>query len=222
MNQKGNWLAILVRPRTVWLPTWRGLLVLLMVIGLPGLYGFRHLCDFLTLNEPLPDAVPVVEGWVNDDVLRQAIQVAHPTPEHKIYVTGGPVDKGGILSTYGTLAEEGAATIIRYGVSSNAVQAVPSEYVLKDRTFSTARALRDWFQHHGGVPPRINLICQGPHSRRSHQLFAAAFGPETQVGVYGLPDNTFDPQHWWRTSQGVRTVINEAIAYLYARFLFSD
>lgn len=222
MNRLGNLLAKLVRPRTVWLPTWRGWVVLVLLVVFPGIYALRHVCDFLTLNEPLPDAVPVVEGWITDDALHDAIQAAQPTPEHKIYVTGGPVDTGDLLVQYGTLAEMGAATLIRYGVSSNAVQAVPAPRVLKDRTFTSARALREWFLHHGGLPPRINLICLGPHSRRSHLLFAAVFEPETKVGVIGLPDRNYDPKHWWRTSKGFRTVTDEIIAYFYARFLFSD
>jgi hypothetical protein len=32
-----------------------------------------------------------------------------------------------------------------------------------------------------------------------------------------VQDRNFDPAHWWRSSAGVRTVIGEAIAYLYSR-----
>jgi hypothetical protein len=33
-------------------------------------------------------------------------------------------------------------------------------------------------------------------------------------------DPEFDPDHWWKTSAGVRGVIGEGLAYLYARLLF--
>jgi len=40
------------------------------------------------------------------------------------------------------------------------------------------------------------------------------------VGVTALPPLDFNPDRWWRTSEGFRTVTSEAIAYLYARFFF--
>ena len=36
-----------------------------------------------------------------------------------------------------------------------------------------------------------------------------------------VADRDYDPRHWWKSSQGVRSVLDEMIAYGYARFLFS-
>jgi hypothetical protein len=30
----------------------------------------------------------------------------------------------------------------------------------------------------------------------------------------------YDPKHWWRYSEGVREILGETIAYMYAEFLF--
>lgn len=35
-----------------------------------------------------------------------------------------------------------------------------------------------------------------------------------------MDSHEYDPRHWWRTSEGVRNVVGESIAYLYARFFF--
>jgi hypothetical protein len=40
------------------------------------------------------------------------------------------------------------------------------------------------------------------------------------VGTLAIPDNEYDERRWWKTSEGVRTVIGEALAYVYARVLF--
>ena len=60
----------------------------------------------------------------------------------------------------------------------------------------------------------------GPHARRTRLLFQEAFGSKVAVGVIAVPDDAYDPRHWWRSSEGVRDVVGEAIAYVYARFFF--
>jgi hypothetical protein len=60
----------------------------------------------------------------------------------------------------------------------------------------------------------------GPHARRSRLIFQKAFRDEVGVGVISVPDDEYDQGHWWTTSAGVRTVLGEVIAYLYARFFF--
>ena len=181
--------------RSMLFPTWRGWLLLL-------------------------DGVMVVEGWVPDFGMQMVIQQVHQSPYHKIYVTGGPVEIGAPLYQYHTLAELGAATLRGMGLEASMVQAVPSPLVYKDRTYTSALALRDWFLAHGGIPKQINLISVGPHSRRSRMLFQRVFGDTAQVGVTALEDPNYDAKHWWHTSQGVRTVTDETIAYCYAKFLF--
>jgi len=64
------------------------------------------------------------------------------------------------------------------------------------------------------------LVSMGPHARRSRLLFAKAFSPEVRVGIISLEERDFDPAHWWTSSQGFRTVVDELIAYSYARLLF--
>ena len=34
------------------------------------------------------------------------------------------------------------------------------------------------------------------------------------------PNPDYDQRHWWRYSQGVKDVLTEGVAYIYAKFLF--
>jgi hypothetical protein len=61
----------------------------------------------------------------------------------------------------------------------------------------------------------------GAHARRSWLLFEKVLGPTTRVGIIAVEDCDYDPKRWWRASQGVRIVLDELIAYCYARFVFS-
>jgi uncharacterized SAM-binding protein YcdF (DUF218 family) len=91
---------------------------------------------------------------------------------------------------------------------------------LQDRTFHSALNVRRWLDSQGIGAARIDVLTLGAHARRSRLMFAAALGPRVQVGVIAVPDPRFDLAHWWRTSEGVRSVIGETIAYVYARLFF--
>ena len=41
-----------------------------------------------------------------------------------------------------------------------------------------------------------------------------------RIGGVALQDVQYDPARWWAASEGVRSVLSEGIAYLYARLLF--
>ena len=53
--------------------------------------------------------------------------------------------------------------------------------------------------------------------RRTHLLFQKAFGNNVAVGVIAVPNPDYDARRWWRYSDGVRDLIGESIAYIYAK-----
>ena len=211
----------LLRRRSCWLPTVRGALLLLILFAFLLIFGFRNIQAFLAVNDPAPEGILVVEGWSPDYALETAKLEEQGNPYHLLYVVGGPLEQGAPLSQYPTYADLGAAILLRMGMSQDTVQAVPSGYVYKDRTYAEAVALSIWLRQHGLSPKEINLISLGAHARRSRLLFEKAFGKSTRVGIIAVEDRNYDPGHWWKTSEGVRSVISETIAYGYARLLFS-
>jgi uncharacterized SAM-binding protein YcdF (DUF218 family) len=210
----------LLRRRSCWLPTLRGWLLVLVPFAALLVFGFRNVNAFLAVNDPVPDGVLVVEGWSPDYAMKTAVAEVKRNPYHKLYVIGGPLEEGAPLSEYKSYAELGAAILQRMGLSNDTVQAVPARYVRKDRTYAAAVALRNWLLQHGAAPKAINLISVGAHARRSRLMFEKAFGSGTRVGVVNVQDRAYDPHHWWKSSAGVREVLDEMIAYGYARFLF--
>ena len=97
---------------------------------------------------------------------------------------------------------------------------VPAPKVQRDRTYASALALRDWFEARDGVPASLNVLTVGVHARRTRLLYEKAFGPGCDIGVLSVPDEDYDAGRWWEYSQGVRAVISETSAYLYARLFF--
>ena len=210
----------LLHRRPCVVPTWRGWL-LAVLIALPLIAtGVRRVQSFLAVTAPVSSSVLVVEGWMPDYGMKEVIAETQRTPYVTLVVTGGPLERGAPLSDYGTYAELGAATLAKIGTTSPQPQAVPAADVYRDRTFTSAIALRDWLKARGPMPAKINLVSLGAHARRSRLLFNKVFGPDVKIGIIAIPDRSYDERHWWRSSQGFRVVTDESIGYLYARFIF--
>jgi len=199
------------------LPTWRGWLVLLFAGMALIVCSVRGAYPFLAVNDPVYNGALVVEGWVPDYALQQAITEFRRHHYSRIFVTGGPLDRGAPLSEYRTAAELGVATLLRLGADTNTVQAVPAPMVRVDRTYASAVALKNWLDQHGAAETNFNIISFGPHSRRSRLLFEKALGRSCRVGVTTIENEDYDGRRWWKSSAGVRAVIDEMIAYWYAR-----
>ena len=219
MEPKKSWWGLL-RRRECLVPTLRGWLLLAGGTALLALLALRGIYPFLAVTDPVPGGVLVVEGWVPDYMLESAIAEFKRNPYAKLFVTGIPLHQGAPLSEYKNYAHLGAATLVKLGMSTNDVQAVPTGNTRRDRTYAMALSLKHWLREHNLPATSVNLITGGPHARRSRLMFEKALGKGVRVGVIAIPADDYDEAHWWRYSQGVRVIIGEALAYAYARLLF--
>jgi hypothetical protein len=210
----------LLRRGSCLVPTWQGGLALVLGAAVLVALVLRGAYPFLALNEPKPGGVLVIEGWVPDAVLEAGIAEFNRHHYDKVFVTGGPVEQGAPLSPYKNQADLCAAGLLKLGMDRNVLQAVPALDVRQDRIYASAVALRQWWRAHGMAPASINLFTVGPYARRSRLLFKRALGKEVRVGVVSFSPGEYDVRHWWRSSQGFRTVTSELIAYGYARAMF--
>ncbi|MES2569311.1 MAG: hypothetical protein V4710_04570, partial [Verrucomicrobiota bacterium] len=95
------------------------------------------------------------------------------------------------------------------------LHAIAAPPVVRDRTYASAMALREWFKTQGRPIPAMNVVSLGTHSRRTHFLFEHAFKPAIDVGMIRITDQNFEARRWWLSSSGFRMVSDELLAYLY-------
>jgi uncharacterized SAM-binding protein YcdF (DUF218 family) len=219
MEQKKILWGLLGR-RQCLVPTLRGWLLLALSSAALVLLAARTLYPFMAVTDSVPGGVLVVEGWVPDFILKEAVTEYKQGQYARLFVTGIPLTQGAPLSEYKDYAHLGAATLLKLGLSTNDVQAVPTGLTRRDRTYATALSLKSWWREHEMAPTKVNLVTAGPHARRSRLLFEKALGQGIAVGVIAIPANDFDERQWWNSSQGVRIVTGEALAYAYVRLLF--
>ena len=180
---------------------------------------FRYVHPFLAITEREDARVLVVEGWVHDFASTAAVQEFKAGAYTEVFATGGPV-AGNYTSDYDTLAHVGARRLESAGIAPERVHMVAAHVTGRDRTYSSAIALREWFLEHHSLVRNINVVTEGAHARRTRLLFHEAFGKECRIGIIAIPNPNYEAAHWWRYSEGVREVLGETVAYLYAKFFF--
>jgi hypothetical protein len=210
----------LMKRRNVWLPTWRGWVLIVLAATTALMTAMYGIHAFLAVNQPVSSQVMAVEGWLPDFALRKAVQIFKSQKYQLMVVTGGPIEAGSVLVGYENYAQLGATVLEQLGLEKRLIAAVPAPYVSRDRTYAAAVALKNWLTASQLALKTINLVTLDVHARRSRRLFAQALGPGITVGIIAVEDPRYDPRRWWESSLGVRMTLGESIAYGYARFFF--
>jgi len=210
--------GILVR-RECWTLSRLGWLIVAAIAVTAVAAGQKIAYPFLAVTERTLGEVFVVEGWIPADAIRDAAaEFRRGRYRHLVVVIGESGADGN-----GAHWDKGAHVVQllgQYDVPAARIKTL--EYMTgdRDRTYRGALAVKSWLAAHVPDAKAIDVATSGTHARRSRLLYEKAFGRGISIGVISLPNGAYDPAHWWRSSEGVREVSFEAIAYLYARFLF--
>jgi hypothetical protein len=179
----------------------------------------RGLYPFLALTDRVPSDVLVVDGWMPTQVLKQAAEEYTRGNYHTVLVVRGvyaldPIELEQSWDDYVV------NILVRRGIPRERLNSVLFSSYKKDRTYHSALAIKEWCHKNGLAPAAFNIATVGSHARRSRMLYERVFGKDVRIGVVGLGDPAFDAQHWWRSSEGVREVLFEGVAYLYVLLNF--
>ena len=187
-----------------------------------GLLLAARIHPFLAVSQPVGGDILVVEGWLPGYALEEALAVFRQQRYRLLVTTGGPLGKGSHLSDYATTAELAAASLRALGGDPQGIVAVAASAVRADRTYASALALAGWLSGSGLAVEAQDVVSRGAHARRTRLLFHRALGTGVRAGRVAVAARNYDAERWWAWSDGVRSVVSETVAYLYARFLFAD
>ena len=200
--------------------TFSGWLVLLLMLMLLYRIWLGNVCSWLSLSHPVEAKTLVVEGWIEDYALKNAVDFYEKNGYKHLIVTGLPITQWQDYVAFKNTAEGAGAVIRGDGFKDSIYQAVIPRTVTINRTYNTAVATRILFEKHPGWRKTFNIYSVGVHSRRTHLLFERAFGDAYIIGIIADTDKTFDPEHWWKSSKGFRNVSNEFVAFNYVWAFF--
>jgi uncharacterized SAM-binding protein YcdF (DUF218 family) len=211
----------LVSRRERWGLSLRGFIVIGLCVAIAFTGVTIESYSFLAITSRVPTDTLVVEGWIHEYAIRQAVAEYASGQYKHLFTTGGPVvGQGGYTNDYNTSASVGAELLRKTGIPRELVQMVPSRVNDRDRTYGSAVALRNWLTEHQIRLASFNVLTENTHARRTRLLFEKALGPTTRVGIIAVHSPDYNANYWWQYSDGVREVIGESLAYVYAKFLF--
>ncbi len=200
--------------------TWLGWLITILVI-LGAIWAFfSNIYSFLAPDKPPKTGVMVVEGWIHDFALDEAVYMYRKGNYSKIVCTGVPVETGSYIQQFKSYPEMTAARLEKLGIPEDEIIVTVADESTKDRTYQAAVAMREGIMAYNIDATNLHLVTVGPHGRRSRMLFQKALGNEYRIGVTCLEASDYNHDDWYTCSEGVRSVIGELIAYLYAKLFF--
>ena len=177
---------------------------------------------FLAPTKPVGGGILVVEGWLPDYALEKAKERFQQGSYQLLVTTGGKIGVGYHLSEYKTWAELAASTLKNLDFPEDKIMTAPvHKNIKRDRTYYSILAVQRRLNEEGLNEASIDVVSLGVHARRTWILFEKVFS-SVNVGVIAITPVTYDTSRWWLSSAGVRSVISESVAYLYARFIFSS
>ena len=198
-----------------------GWVILLLLFILPGFLLIRNAYSILApVHREMTDVL-VLEGFVSDNLMSEAIKEFRQNKYSLLITTGPPIELGSLLLSYKNTAVLAAATLKKMGFDSTRLVAVATDKIHDDRTYNSALELKTWLLQNRPQTKAINLMTSSVHGARSQLLFQYALGNHVKVGIISLKNFYYGPTTWWKNSKGFREVMNEVFGYLYVRLFFT-
>ena len=195
--------------KEVWLPTWQGALLGLLLAGGGAVFLTVEAEDFLSPTRRVAADVLVVEGWISKAGLEEAYR-EFSTGGYAYVVPVGGWTASAVTPVAGpTYAGRAAAELARLGCpASRMILAAPAG-TDTDRTFEQARSARDQLARRGIRPKGIVVFTADAHGRRSRLVYRRMFGSGVAVGVvsYQPPEARLLP--WWKDTARAKDVLVE-------------
>lgn len=205
----------LFKKQSFFFPTIWGFILIFIFVIVINTFFFLTIHPFLAQSTTVRTSCLIVEGWVPDYCLKKVDSLYNTGTIKRIFVTGGPIERGSYLLQYTTFANLGALSLQKAGIPDSVISVVPAPLVIKDRTFTSAVSLRTWFLSNKITLTNANIVTLGVHSRRSLMVFKKVL-PECNLGVLSVANDSYDSRRWFLSSEGTKTVITESISFLYS------
>ena len=190
-----------------------GLAVLLIVLA--GAYAFFHAGNWLVREDPLEksQAVVVLSGGLPDRAVAAA-EIYRAGFTKEVWLTR-PMQPSAAMEElqlpYAGEEEYSRMVLVAKGVPPGNIR------VLKPKINNTAdelSAVASISDSPTGLP--VIIVTSKAHTRRVRTLWNHVGNARAHIIVRAAPEDYFEPERWWRTTNDVLTVVREYLGLLNA------
>jgi len=185
------------------------------------IFILNNLASYLAQQQPISKGILVVEGWVSEQTLLQAIQSYKTNPYQKIITTGGLI-KGRRLSEYKSYADSAAAFLLKNGIKQTEITSLPTPDSAQNRTFLSAVIVRNWLIRQKDENQAVDVMSEGVHARRTLALYQMAFANKREIGIMAGKAEGYLLESWWETSAGAKAVLSEVVGLVWSVCCFNS
>ncbi|MFX0132638.1 MAG: hypothetical protein ACFFDN_03225 [Candidatus Hodarchaeota archaeon] len=171
---------------------------------------------FLAVNHPIKGDILVVEGWLPEYSLKEAIKEFYRGDYQFLVTTGGHYFNSTNFPDCSSYAERAAILLQDNGFDEKLIIVVPAPFKEKHNTFNSAIALRKWLMNSNKNVTSMNLFTIGVHARKSYYLFRKALNSQINVGVISSKPFDYNPNYWFFSIEGFKWIFQDGIGYIYA------
>ena len=205
--------------RAVWWPTRPGWIALALAGIAPFTAWFLWGEAFLSATPAVPADALIVEAWIGVDGIRAAkeeFQRGH----YRYLVTAGASNDSRWDGGRWNYAEKAQEVLLGLGMPAEQVVSAPAPDTNRQRTFTSAAAVRAELARRNIHLASANVFTLGAHARRSRLVFAKVF-PDAKVGAIAWQSASHQRGPWWQSSERAIDLLKESAGYLYELLLNS-
>ena len=197
--------------------TWLLLATTLVLLMSLAAYAFLHAGLWLVREDPMQNAqyVVVLSGGLPDRALAAA-QVFGASHAREAWLTR-PTQPAAAMQQldlpYSGEEEYSRMVLIAKGVPPEDIRVLPQRI---NNTADEMKAVFDELQSHPEAT--FIVVTSKAHTRRVRSVWNDVSSGTTRghLLIRAAPQDTFDPQHWWRTSNDALSVVREYLGLLNA------
>jgi hypothetical protein len=206
----------LFKPKTIWLPTWQGWILLCLLLAGFLVTIFSNIHRFLAVTNRVAGAdILVMEAWVPEVVVQAAVKEFKEGGYQLLLISDlrEHDDRDGRSQDVRKLSV--INRIISLGIPRDRIIECFGPATYDHRSAAMAIAVRDALQQGGITSKGLNVIAPAAHARKTWLVYQRVLVSETQTGCVAVPTEDYDSARWWRTTTGAKWVITNGISWLY-------
>ena len=189
--------------------------MLTLIILIAAVFAFRGAGRWLNREDPLShaDVIFVLSGGLPERAQEAAkVFALGYAPEVWFSRPDSPADKLAKLGIQFAGEEEyNRQILVHEGVPETAIHVLPGPVVnTEEELLEAGRELRR------GRKTTVILVTSPQHTRRVWTLWQKLVGSDPKATVHAAHGDPFDPDHWWRNTRDVLSVVRETLGLLNA------